>query len=106
MRRSSNAPVAMERPGALLTLLAAILCPAAPTALSELPRKFFPFTALVISALPNPAPRIILTAEVPHNDASPVLHIGTMVPDSELLHQREYVEIVRKEILFLVFLWA
>lgn len=93
--RSSNAPVTMERPGTLLTLFAAVLCPAAPAALSKLPRKFFPFTTLVISALPNPAPCIILTAEVPHDDASPVLHICTVVSHSELLHQREDVEIIR-----------
>lgn len=96
----------MIGPGALLTLLAAVLCPAAPTALSKLPGELFPFTTLVISALSNPTPGIVLAAEITHDDAGPVLHISTVISHRKLLHEGEDVKIVWQEVLFLVFLWS
>ena len=98
--------MSMIGPGALLALFAAVLCPAAPTALSELPGELFPLTTLVISALSNPAPGIVLAAEVTHDDAGPVLHISTVISHRKLLHEGEDVKIVWQEVLFLVFLWS
>lgn len=97
---SSNAPMAMEDPRTLLALLAAIFRPPASSTLGKLPCKFFPFPTLVISTLPYPSTRIILPAQVPHHNASPVLHILTMVSDCKFLDQGEDVEVIWKEIFF------
>lgn len=102
--RGCNTPVTMECPGALLALLAAILRSAAPTALSELARKFLPFSALIIGTLPNSAFGVVFTAEVSHNNSSPILHVRAVVSHGELLDKREDVEVVLQQVLFFVFL--
>lgn len=89
----------MERPGTLLTLFAAVLCSAAPTALSKLPCEFLPFPALVVGTLSNATTGIVLAAQVTHNNSGPVLHIRAVVSNSELLYERENVEIIRKKVL-------
>ncbi len=84
----------MECPRTFLTLFAAVLRSAAPAALSELSRELLPFTTLVVCALPNATPRIILAAEIAHHNPSPVLHIVAVISHRKLLNQRENVEIV------------
>ena len=102
--RSGNAPMTVIRPGALLTLLAAVLCSAAPAALSKLPREFFPFTTLVVSTLPDAAAGVVLPAEIAHYNSGPVLHIRAMVSYCEFLNQGEDVKIVWQKIFFLILL--
>lgn len=60
--RRSNAPVAVENPGALLAFFAAVLGPPAPTALGELAGVFFPLAALVVRALSDAASRVVFPA--------------------------------------------
>jgi len=85
----------MIYPSTLLAIFAAIFRPPASPALCELPGVFFPLATLEVSALAYATFRIILPAKIPHDDSGPVLHIGSVVPDSELLHEGEDVEIIR-----------
>lgn len=62
----------------------------------------FPLSTLVIGTLTNASPCVVLPAQVPHNNPGPVLHISAVVPNCELLDQREDVKIVRKKVLLLV----
>ena len=96
----------MEGPCALLALFAAVLGSAAPAALSKLPRKLFPFAALIVGTLSDPTPSIIFPAKIAHYDASPVLHVSAVIPDCELLYKRKNIEIVWQKILFFVLLVA
>jgi hypothetical protein len=90
----------MEDPGTLLALFTAVLCPSAASALGKLSGVFFPFSALVVRALSNPAFRVILAAEITHYHACPVLHLWRMMSDGELLNQWEDVEVIWLEVLF------
>jgi len=92
--RRSNAPVTMEGPGALLALLAAILGAPAPTALGKLTCVLLPLPALIVGALPDAAAGIVFAAEIPHHHAGPVLHVGAVVPNGELLDEGEEIEVV------------
>ena len=89
----------MVHPRALLTLLAAVLGPTAPTALGELSRVALPLAAPIVRTLSDAAAVVVLAAEVAHDDPGPVLHVVRVMPDRELLHQREDVKVVRQEIL-------
>lgn len=104
--RSSNTPMAVECPSALLALFAAIFCSAASTALSKLPRERLPFTALVIGTLSNATSGIVLATEIAHYDPGPVLHIGAMISYCELLDQGENIKVVGQQIFLFVFLLA
>ena len=84
--RGSNTPVSVERPSALLAFLAAVLGASAASTLGELPRVLLPLPTLVEGTLTNAPSSIVLPAQVPHNDPGPILHVGAVVPDSELLH--------------------
>lgn len=97
----SDTPVAVERPGALLALLAAVFGAPAAATLGELARELLPLAALIVGALSDAAARVVLAAEVPHNNPGPVLHVGTVVADGELLHKGEDVQVVGEQI-FLV----
>ena len=97
---SRYTPVAMEYPRALLALFAAVLCPATAAALGKLACVLFPAAALVVSALSDAASGVVFPAEVAHNNACPVLHVRCVVPNGELLDEREDVEVVRELILF------
>ena len=101
-RRGSHAPVSVEHPRALLAFLAAVLGPPAPSALGKLPGELLPLAALVVGTLPYAASGVILAAKVAHHDPGPVLHVLAVVPDSELLNQREDVEVVRLEVFLLL----
>jgi hypothetical protein len=96
----------MESPSTFLTLFAAVFSSAASAALSKLPCELFPFAALIVRALSDATSGVIFAAEIPHHYTSPVLHISTVIPHCEFLHEREYIEIVRQKILLLVFLFA
>lgn len=93
------APVAVICPRGFLAVLAAVLGTPATTALGELPLEFLPLPAAVVGALADSTPRLVLPAEVPHDDTRPILHISRVVPHRELLNQREDVDIIRKQIL-------
>jgi hypothetical protein len=80
---SSNTPMPMINPSTLLTLLTTILRPPTPPTLCKLSRIFLPLPTLIICTLPNPTPRIILSAQIPHYDSCPVLHILTVMTDGE-----------------------
>ena len=62
----------------------------------------FPLSALVISTLTNASPCVVLPAQVPHNNPGPVLHVSAVVPDRELLDQREDVKVIREEVFLFV----
>ena len=96
---SSHTPMPVEYPGTFLTLLAAVFCSSASPAFGELSCELFPFPALVICTLSNAATRIILAAQIPHYYPSPVLHILTVMANSELFDQRENIKVVRQHIL-------
>lgn len=96
--------MAMENPGALLALFAAVFGPSAAAALSKLARELFPTTALVVCALPDASARVVFSAKVAHNDACLVLHVRGMVSHGELLDQGEDVEVVWKLVFFKFFL--
>jgi len=97
--------MAMERPSTLLTFLAAVLCASTPTTLSKLPGELLPLAAFVVGTLSNASTGIILAAEVPHNNTSPVLHVGTVVADCEFFHQRENIIVIWQEIFLFQFLF-
>lgn len=99
---SNLAPVPVENPGVLLTFLAAILGAAAPTTLGKLSCPLLPSTALIVRALTNTTTGIIFPAQIPHHDTRPVLHVLRMVADCEFLNQREYIEIVGKQVFLLI----
>jgi len=88
----------MIYPSILLAFLAAVLGSPTSSALGELPCEFLPFAALVVCALSDPAPCVVLSTEIPHHDACPVLHVLRVVDDSELFNKRENVEVVGLEI--------
>lgn len=90
----------VEYPCTLLAFLAAVFCPSASSALGKLSGELLPLAALVVGTLSYATSRVILPAQVPHHNSSPVLHVLAVVPDGELLHQREYVEVVRQEVFF------
>ncbi|KAI6755314.1 hypothetical protein HG531_004420 [Fusarium graminearum] len=92
----------MESPCTLLTLLTTVFGASTSAAFRELAGVLFPFTALVVGTLANTTTSVILAAEVSHDNASPVLHISTVIAHCELLDKREEVEIVGKQILFVV----
>lgn len=92
----------MEGPGALLTLLAAVLGPAASATLGKLSCKLLPLAALVVGTLANATSGIVLAAQVSHNNSGPILHVRAVVSNRELFNQREDVEVVGEEIFLLV----
>ena len=94
-------PMTMIGPRCFLAILAAVLCTAAATTLCELSLVFLPFPTLVIGTLPNSTARFILSTQVPHNNARPILHIFRVVSHRELFNQREDVEIVGQNILLI-----
>ena len=96
----SDTPVAVENPGALLALLAAVFRSPASSALGKLSCELLPFPTLVVCTLPNPAPTIVLAAQISHDHSCPVLHVLAVVPNREFLDKRENVEVVWEEILF------
>lgn len=95
-------PVAVVDPRSLLTVFAAILGAAAATAFGELALEFLPLATLVVGALADAASRLILAAEVSHDNAGPVLHVLRVVPNGELLNQREDINIIRQQVLVLL----
>lgn len=72
---SSNAPESVAAPCTFLALFTAVLGPPASSALGELASVLLPFAALPVCTLPDTTSAVILSAEVSHNDASPVLHV-------------------------------
>jgi hypothetical protein len=95
-----DAPMPMVDPRHLLAVLAAVFRPAASSTLSELARELLPLAALVVGALSNAALGVILPAQVSHYHSRPVLHVVRVVANRKLLNQREYVKVVRLQILF------
>jgi len=89
----------MVDPCTLLTLLATVLrLPAAP-ALCKLSCIGLPLAALVVGTLPDVASSLIFPAEIPHHNASPVLHVRRVYFGRELFDQREEVEVIGETIL-------
>lgn len=70
-----DAPEAVAAPGAFLALFGAVLGAAAAAALCELARVLLPLAALPVCALADAAARVVLAAEVAHDDAGPVGHV-------------------------------
>jgi hypothetical protein len=95
-------PVAVVNPRSLLTVFAAVLGTAAATAFGELALELLPFATLVVSALTNTTSRLVFAAEVSHDHTGPVLHILRVVPNGELLNQREDINIIRQQVLVLL----
>ena len=97
----------MENPSTFLAFFTAVLCPSAAAALGKLTGVFFPSAALVVCTLPDTAPRVVFPTQVAHNNACPVLHVGCVVSDGELLNEGEDVEVIWEfvffEFLFLFF---
>jgi hypothetical protein len=102
--RGRMAPVPVVYPRGFLAVFAAVFGATAPPALGELTLELFPLATLVISALPDATSRLVLTAEVSHDHARPVLHILGVVSNSKLLHEGENINIIGKQVL--VFLLA
>lgn len=94
--RRDMAPVTVIGPRCFLAVLAAILCAAATAAFRKLPLELLPLPALVIGTLANPTSRLVLAAEISHNNRCPVLHVFRMVPDRELLDQWKDINVVRQ----------
>jgi hypothetical protein len=92
----------VENPGTLLAFLAAIFCPPTSAAFGKLPGEFFPFSALIVCTLSDPATAIVLAAQITHDNSGPVLHILTVMSDSKFFDEREYVEIVWEKVFFLL----
>jgi hypothetical protein len=92
----------MESPCTLLALFAAVFGSSASATLGKLTSVLFPFAALIVSTLADASTGVVLAAEISHNHTSPVLHISTVVTNCELLNKWEKVEIVVKQILFVV----
>lgn len=90
----------VEDPGGFLAFFAAILRPPASSAFCELAGELLPFPALVICTLSNAPTGIILAAQISHYNASPVLHVLTVMADCELFHKGEDVEVVWEEVFF------
>jgi hypothetical protein len=88
------------------TYLAAVLSSPATSAFCELPCVFFPFTALIVGALAYASSSIVLSAQIPHDHAGPILHVLGVVSYGEFLHQGEDVVIIRLEEFFVfIFGW-
>jgi len=96
------APVPMVHPSGFLAIFAAVFGATATSTLSKLTLELLPPATLVVSALANTTSRLVLTAEVPHNNARPVLHVLGMMPNSKLLHQGENVDIIGEQVLVLL----
>lgn len=95
-------PMPMEYPCILLAFLAAIFrAPTSPT-LGKLARTLFPSAAFVVCALSNSTSGVVLSAKIPHDNAGPVLHICGVMTNSELLHERKNVEVIRQEVLLIL----
>jgi len=89
-------------PRTLLTLLAAIFRTTATATFGELSRVFLPFATFVIGTLSDASLGVVFPAQIPHDNACPVLHVLGVVPDGEFLYQREDVEVVWLEVLFIL----
>ncbi len=98
----SDTPMPVEHPGTLLALFAAVFRPPAPPAFGKLASELLPLPTLVVRTLPYPVSAVVLAAEIPHHDASPVLHVLAVMPDRELLNKREDVEVIWEEVFFFV----
>jgi hypothetical protein len=92
----------MESPCTLLALFAAVFGSSASATLGKLTSVLFPLTALVVGTLTDASTGVVLAAEISHDHASPVLHISAVVADCELLNEREKVEVVVEQILFVI----
>jgi hypothetical protein len=92
-------------PCTLLALFAAIFGATATAAFGKLSRELLPLATFIIGALSDASLRVIFPAQIPHDDARPVLHIFRMVPHSELFYQREDIEVVRLEIFLILFVF-
>jgi hypothetical protein len=90
----------VEDPCTFLAFLAAVFCPPAPSAFRKLPCELLPFPTLVVCTLPYSTPTIVLAAQIPHYNPSPVLHVLTVVSNCEFLDKREDVKVVREEVFF------
>ena len=97
-------PVAVEYPRILLAILAAILRATATSTFGKLTRELLPFAALIVRALPYATSIIVFAAKVPHDDPGPMLHIGRMVADGELLDKGKDIKIIWKQVFFLLIL--
>jgi hypothetical protein len=94
--------MSVKDPGALLAFLAAVFRPPATSAFGKLSCELLPFPTLVVCTLSNPASTVVLTAQIPHHNSCPVLHILAVVSDGKFLDERENIEVVWEEV-FLFF---
>jgi len=85
------APMPMICPARLLASLTAVLRLPASSALCKLSGKLFPLSTFPVSTLPDVASRFVLSAEVSHHNACPVVHISVIVPDCVFFNKREDV---------------
>ena len=102
LARPGSLHVPVIYPRSFLALLATVFGPTAAPAFGKLPREFFPLPAFVVSALSDPALRVVFSAQVPHHDASPILHILGMMSDGELFDQWKNVKVVWLQIFFIL----
>lgn len=100
-----DTPKPMRPPRALLAVLTTIFRSPAPSAFGKLAGPLLPLSALPVRTLANAAPALVFAAEVPHDDAGPVLHSVALLgaggvegvaggggdADGEFLDQREDV---------------
>jgi hypothetical protein len=91
----------VEDPCTFLTFLAAVLRSPASSAFGKLPCELLPLPTLVVRTLPYSTPTVVLAAQIPHYNSSPVLHILTVVSNCEFLDEREDIEVVWEEVFFL-----
>jgi len=94
-------PMPVIYPSTLLALFAAIFGPTTAPAFRELSRELLPLPTLPVSTLANASFRVVFPTQVSHYDACPVLHVLGMMPDRELFHEGEDVEVVGLEVLFI-----
>ena len=80
------APVPVVYPRGFLAIFTAVFGATATSTFGELTLEFFPLATLVIGALADATSRLILTAEVSHDHARPVLHVLGVMSNSKLLH--------------------
>jgi hypothetical protein len=100
--RGRVAPVAVVHPRGLLAVFAAVFGATAAPTLGKLSLELLPLATLVVGTLTDATSRLVLAAEISHDNARPVLHILRVVSNGELLHQGEDIDIVGEQVLVFV----
>jgi len=70
-----DTPVSVVHPCHLLALLAAVFRSPASSTFCKFTGVLLPLAALIVSALSNATPVVVLAAKITHDHSGPVLHI-------------------------------